>query len=313
MKALSIFLLITFLCGCINTGRYRHRSDSAPSNVPSELQLDSAQPHYVEYTEANSRPYTVFGKEYFPMQSAVGYEAEGEASWYGQKFHGHLTANGEIYNMYHMTAAHRTLPLPSFVRVTNTDNGLSTIVRVNDRGPFHDNRLIDLSWAAAKKLDIIKDGTAHVKLQVIHVDKNGLVTIGKGPDAELQAPPQEIQQTAIVHQYPGQHITSPKVADSGTDKDAQIENPTQNVQLNGEDKSETATFIQVATLSNTQKVEELARGLSFLFHLPAHTPKTDAGTQIRLGPIQDGIDIQEILKQLREKGFGDAFTIIGPR
>ncbi|MCV5342404.1 septal ring lytic transglycosylase RlpA family protein, partial [Escherichia coli] len=85
------------------------------------------------------------------------------------KFQGHLTSNGEIYDMYSMTAAHKTLPLPSYVKVTNTDNGKTTVVRVNDRGPFHDGRIIDLSYAAAHKLDVIKTGTANVEIEVISV------------------------------------------------------------------------------------------------------------------------------------------------
>lgn len=179
MTRLWILTIIVALSGCVSSGRYSQKHDSAPRHIPVEVNLNAAQPHYVEYKEANSRPYTVLGKHYFPMSEGKGYEAEGEASWYGQKFHGHLTANGEIYNMYELTAAHKTLPLPSFVRVTNTDNNKSTIVRVNDRGPFHNDRIIDLSWAAARKLDILKTGTAHVKLEVIHVDRNGTVTIGR--------------------------------------------------------------------------------------------------------------------------------------
>ncbi|WP_036820952.1 septal ring lytic transglycosylase RlpA family protein, partial [Photobacterium sanctipauli] len=96
---------------------------------------------------------------------------EGDASWYGQKFHGHQTSNGEIYDMYSMTAAHKTLPLPSYVKVTNTNNGKTAIVRVNDRGPFHEGRIIDLSMAAAARLDVIKHGTAPVKIELIQVAK----------------------------------------------------------------------------------------------------------------------------------------------
>lgn len=339
MKAVLTLALLLLIAGCINTGRYSHRSDSAPSHVPSELELSSAEPHFVTPSPVNSRPYSVFGKEYFPMQSGKGYEVEGEASWYGQKFHGHLTANGEIYNMYHMTAAHRTLPLPSFVRVTNLENGLSTIVKVNDRGPFHDNRVIDLSWAAAKKLDVLKTGTAQVKLQVIHVDKDGLITIGKGAGDKLESPLTEASnqhsQVAEVGQAKIAEAGSGALSTETSSVDATANNTTQinttsmsaaststqlikNKQDNtiaidpeGQTKpvTEKATFIQVATLSNSKKVEELARGLSFLFHLPTHTPQTDAGTQIRLGPIQEGVDIQGILKQLRDKGFRDAFKV----
>ena len=181
LKPLFALGIALFLAGCVgtSTGRYDQRQDSAPNYVPVKLKHQEPIPEHVKYSEANSLPYTVFGQRYFPIPTGKYYEAEGVASWYGQKFHGHLTANGEVYNMYDLTAAHKTLPLPSFVKVTNTENSLSTIVRVNDRGPFHNDRLIDLSWAAAKKLDVLKTGTAKVKLEVIHVDEDGIVSIGK--------------------------------------------------------------------------------------------------------------------------------------
>ena len=99
------------------------------------------------------------------------------ASWYGVKFHGYKTANGEVYDMYGMTAAHKTLPLPSYVRVTNLTNSRSVIVRVNDRGPFHGNRLIDLSWAAAKKLGYHDKGTARVRIEGIDTSPEGLLAL----------------------------------------------------------------------------------------------------------------------------------------
>ncbi|MCQ4346233.1 septal ring lytic transglycosylase RlpA family protein [Pseudomonas stutzeri] len=112
-------------------------------------------------------PYTVFGKPYYPIQDARNYQAVGIASWYGTKFHGQATANGETYDLYGMTAAHKTLPLPSYVRVTNLENGRSVILRVNDRGPFYSDRIIDLSFAAAKKLGYAESGTARVKVEGI--------------------------------------------------------------------------------------------------------------------------------------------------
>lgn len=114
-----------------------------------------------------ANPYTVLGKTYYPMNDARAYRMVGTASWYGTKFHGQATANGETYDLYGMTAAHKTLPLPSYVRVTNLDNGKSVIVRVNDRGPFYSDRVIDLSFAAAKKLGYAETGTARVKVEGI--------------------------------------------------------------------------------------------------------------------------------------------------
>ena len=107
------------------------------------------------------------GETYRVLQSAAGYYATGMASWYGRKFHGRLTSSGEPYDMFQLTAAHRSLPIPAYVRVTNLDNGRSSVVRVNDRGPFHSDRIIDLSYAAAVKLGFADHGTARVRVEVI--------------------------------------------------------------------------------------------------------------------------------------------------
>lgn len=117
--------------------------------------------------KATMKPYTVNGKTYYPTVVSLGDSATGIASWYGPKFHGKYTSNGEIYNMYAMTAANKTLPMNTMVRVTNLKNGKQVIVRINDRGPFVDNRIIDLSNAAARKIDMIGTGTAPVRLEVI--------------------------------------------------------------------------------------------------------------------------------------------------
>lgn len=114
-----------------------------------------------------NRSYKVAGKRYQPMTKVSSFSQSGNASWYGGQFHGRKTASGERYNMHAMTAAHRTLPIPSYAKVTNTRNGKSVIVRVNDRGPFHGNRVMDLSKAAARQLGFINQGTAHVKIEQI--------------------------------------------------------------------------------------------------------------------------------------------------
>lgn len=115
----------------------------------------------------NPASYVVFGRRYFVMHSSEGFKERGIASWYGRKFHGRKTSNGETYDMYGMTAAHKTLPIPSYVRVTNLNNNKQAIVRVNDRGPFKKGRVIDLSYTAAWKLGVIKHGTAPVEIEVV--------------------------------------------------------------------------------------------------------------------------------------------------
>lgn len=115
----------------------------------------------------NPSSYVVHGKRYYVLESSQGFVQRGIASWYGTKFHGRKTSNGETYNMYAMTAAHKTLPIPVYVHVKNLDNGRSTVVRVNDRGPFISGRIIDLSYAAAKKLGVDGPGTANVQISVV--------------------------------------------------------------------------------------------------------------------------------------------------
>jgi rare lipoprotein A len=126
-----------------------------------------AQPDMAGRTKATQKPYTVLGKRYEPLRSHERFVQTGLASWYGKDFHGKKTSNGETYNMYSMTAAHKTLPLGVFVKVYNAKNGRETIVRINDRGPFVKGRIIDLSYAAAKKLDIHIAGTAFVKIEAL--------------------------------------------------------------------------------------------------------------------------------------------------
>ena len=162
-------VLVLVLAGC-STAVVEQR-DAAPT---IRIDLDAIPPVVprVEPVTAagNKSPYEVFGKTYQVMPNAQGYSERGVASWYGTKFHGQLTSNGEVYNMFGLTAAHRSLPIPSYVRVRNLENNQEIVVRVNDRGPFHDDRVIDLSWAAAAKLGFADTGT--VPVEVTAIDPN---------------------------------------------------------------------------------------------------------------------------------------------
>ena len=145
--------------------------DSAPAGVLDPNSIADAVPRRELITRAgNTSPYTVLGKTYHVMPTSKGYQEFGIASWYGTKFHGRPTANGEPYSLYGMTAAHRSLPIPSYVEVTNLQNGRKAIVRVNDRGPFHSERIIDLSYAAAVKLGFDHQGTTRVGIKAIYVE-----------------------------------------------------------------------------------------------------------------------------------------------
>ena len=166
----ALLLLFLGLAGC-SAPRVLEPADRAPDTALDPTLIRDAVPRPSVIGRAgNKSPYQVLGRTYHVLPTAAGYRSEGVASWYGQKFHGRRTANGEIYNLYGMSAAHRSLPIPCYVRVTNLENGRSAIVRVNDRGPFHDERVIDLSYAAAVKLGYAEKGTANVAIEVIDPD-----------------------------------------------------------------------------------------------------------------------------------------------
>lgn len=181
---LAAIVLLGLLAGCATPGR-----DAEPLTAPGpakppgtivdgppDVALDVSRIRPIvpgpepRSSHGNHSPYTVLGETYYVKHSADGYVSRGIASWYGTKFHGRLTSSGEPYDMFQLTAAHRTLPLPTFAEVRNLDNGRSIIVRINDRGPFHPDRVIDLSWAAAVKLGIEQAGTGPVEVRAITFD-----------------------------------------------------------------------------------------------------------------------------------------------
>lgn len=150
------------------TNEFNVIKDAAPDAPVDVTQVPDAEPVEEPLSAyGNRNPYTVLGETYELVPTTKGFRQRGGASWYGKKFHGLKTSSGERYDMYKMTAAHRNLPLPTYVRVTNKANGKSVIVKVNDRGPFHSERIIDLSYAAAAKLDMLKTGTAQVDVEAI--------------------------------------------------------------------------------------------------------------------------------------------------
>jgi rare lipoprotein A len=159
-----------------------HIADSVPSELPDVDAIPEPEVKDEPRSRVGNRTYSVLGKTYRVRDSAEGYVEEGMASFYGRKFHGRRTSNQEVYDMYAFSAAHKTLPLPSYVRVTNLANGRSVVVRVNDRGPFHAGRIIDLSYAAAAKLGFVSQGTARVEVRALSPDE------GRG-DRELAAAP----------------------------------------------------------------------------------------------------------------------------
>lgn len=171
---LSLLLMALALGGCASGGG----QDAGPRRERPDLaEQPDPEPRWEPAAGAGNRsPYVVFGKTYHVMPSARGFVDEGEASWYGRKFHGRNTSNGERYDMFALTAAHKHLPLPTWVRVTNLANGRETIVRVNDRGPFHGDRIIDLSYGAAVKLGFADAGVTRVRIEAITPPRPGAPT-----------------------------------------------------------------------------------------------------------------------------------------
>lgn len=170
---LGLLIVTVSLQGCGGGTSVRSpEQDRAPerprdvSNIPDAVPKEEPRSRY-----GNPDSYEVFGKRYHVMRDGNGYVERGIASWYGTKFHGRRTSSGESYDMYAMTAAHKSLPLPTYVEVINLENRNSVVVKVNDRGPFHDNRIIDMSYAAARKLGMLDKGTALVEVRSINPGK----------------------------------------------------------------------------------------------------------------------------------------------
>ena len=184
------------------SGRGGYYQDDGPGdNAPANLdQIADAEPRLEPLARAANNPYTVFGQQYVPHKSLGPYRQRGVGSWYGRKFHGQRTSNGERYDMYAMTAAHTTLPIPSYARVTNVANGRSVIVRINDRGPFHSGRLIDLSYVGAYKLGYVAAGSATVEVEAITAEEIPLIAARRRQTAQTVAvapPPEEAQPVAV--------------------------------------------------------------------------------------------------------------------
>ncbi len=155
--------------------------DNPPADIAS---IPDATPRKEPLIAACNKPYTAMGKTYTPETRLESYKAEGVASWYGRRYNGQKTSSGEVYDMYAMTAAHPTLPIPSYARVTNLSTGKCVIVKINDRGPFRSDRLIDLSYTAAYKLGILKNGSAKVKVEsILPGQENADVTAVNSPDS----------------------------------------------------------------------------------------------------------------------------------
>jgi len=250
-----------------------------------------------------ANPYTVLGKTYFPLSDSKRYVASGTASWYGTKFHGQNTANGEVYDLYGMSAAHKTLPLPSYVRVTNLDNNKSVILRVNDRGPFYSDRIIDLSYAAAKKLGYAEIGTARVKVEGIDPQE---WWAAKGRPAPLMLNEPQVAQNAAPT------ITaSAGTVEQWTPPAQQHASDTVPVQINAKKNASapaSGQYLQVGAFANPDAAELLRSKLSGMVSAPVFISSIVRNQQtlhrVRMGPIGSQGEIQQVQNSVRMANLG---------
>ena len=257
----GVMLAVAVLAGCSNAPSVDRAAtaDAVPRDEPPARQ-------------GNPASYTVFGKRYHVRESNAGFRQRGVASWYGDKFHGRPTSSGEPYDMYKMTAAHKTLRLPAYVRVTNMENGRSVVVRVNDRGPFVDNRVIDLSYAAAHKIGMTGRGTALVDVEVV----------GSGDDRQAAARP---------------------VAVSGDGSGNWGRSALPKVRW-GEN-----VFVQVGAFRERENVRAVATRLSGAGIAPIRQEEGGL-TRLRVGPFDSLRALDETMARLREMGFNDAQMVV---
>ena len=256
--------------------------------------------------------YDVMGKRYFVLSSSVGYVERGVASWYGPGFHKVRTSTGEPYDMYAMTAAHKTLPLPAYVRVTNLQNGRSIVVRVNDRGPFVGNRIIDLSYTAASKLDMLRNGTAMVEVRTLEA-----AAVGAPLTAALAMPPAALSAAAAPSAAPA---AAPLIATPITGADAPPPSPAAVAQspeaasdVNGAVSTvpvPRALFIQAGAFSDPNNAERLMQKLRGGGYGKVFVRDDDiAGRRmyrVRIGPVPSVAEFDRIVAALERAGINDA-------
>ncbi|HTR00044.1 MAG TPA: septal ring lytic transglycosylase RlpA family protein [Candidatus Acidoferrum sp.] len=262
-------------------------------DVPALEKLDLAKvkpvvPKVEPRTQAGNRsPYVVDGHTYRVLQNEAGFKEEGIASWYGRKFHGHLTSNGELYDMFQLSAAHKTLPIPSYVKVTNLDNGKNIVVRVNDRGPFHDGRVIDMSYAAAVMLGYAGNGTAHVKVEAIVPD-------GAKYASKMPAPVETSPPAAVV--YPP----------------TTVENVAKEREMIEQNKG--ADYLQIGAFASETSAHNLQARLQAMTKMPVviHTETSTNGKslfKVRVGPLADDAQVQAFQDKVAGARLGTPFKV----
>lgn len=288
--------------------RYAMSGDAYPENPPDVSKIPDAVPRVEAPSRGGNRPtYEVWGKTYRVMPDASGYARQGTASWYGEKFHGYATSNGEIYDMYKMSAAHRSLPLPTYARVTSLDSGRSVIVRVNDRGPFHNDREIDLSYAAAARLDILDSGTGRVKVEAIDPERwlaeNGRNGENRTASAAVQSPPAD--ESRVAQAEP----TRQAPPASGNDSVREGSAPSRATTERAYDQS--TIYLQIAALGSADNAQALKARLDNELSHPVRVADSAGMYRVQVGPLSSAAQVEPARDELRRAGFDQAFIVNG--
>jgi rare lipoprotein A len=270
-----------------------YADDGPPDQVPADLAaIADAVPTDEPYHRFANRPYTVLGRTYAPVLSDDPVRERGLASWYGRKFHGQKTSSGEVYDMFAMTAAHKTLPIPSFARVTNVKTGQAVVVRVNDRGPFHEGRVIDLSYAAAVKLGIAGPGSGLVDVERVFARDAGtrlaLATPAAPPVAPATTPP-------VPAPTPGTVATPLRPAELPQPRPPEIETAIVSPEPAG-------LYLQLGAFSSVDNAEsfraKMARELPWILE-PIQLSSAAGLHRVRLGPYKTREEAQAIADKVR--------------
>lgn len=275
--------------------RYAMSGDAYPLDPPDVSRIPDAVPRLEPPSRGGNRStYEVWGKTYHVLPDARGYARQGTASWYGEKFHGYATSNGEIYDMYKMTAAHRSLPLPSYVRVTNQDNGRSALVRVNDRGPFHNDREIDLSYAAAARLDILERGTGRVKVEAIDVEQ-WLAENGGDPNGRAS------NDAASAAVAPPARQAASRVASAPAPQAAAANGPADGSPI----------YVQIAALGSAESAQALQARLQAELSRPVRVATSTGVHRVQVGPLASADQVEPVRGELRRAGFDQSIVVNG--
>lgn len=286
-----------------SSGRYAMSGDAYPLEPPDVTKVPDAEPRIEQPSRSGNRPnYEVWGKTYHVLPDATGYEKRGTASWYGEKFHGYATSNGEIYDMYKMSAAHRSLPLPTFARVTSLDNGRSVIVRVNDRGPFHSDREIDLSYAAAARLGFLDNGTGAVKVEAINPEQ-WLADRGRGGSAPAQTSVSEASRGgSSASPVPVQPVASAPTTAAPSSQAPVTQSPS------GQNETGDVVYLQIAALGNPEGAQQLQQRLEGEQPHAVRIMNDADVYRVQVGPIASGQELQA-RETLRQAGFPQVFVV----